>query len=160
MASEAQLVPADSAHAEALARAMRAEDAAECRAGGLEPLEAVLTSLEGSDIALAAIVDGEVGAMFGVGPLAGVSDRVGHVWFLTAEPFAKNPRPYMRVARKAISVMLDLYPILFNIIDARYDAAVRWAKWLKFDVSKTTHPFGPDGLPFIAARLTREAWVG
>jgi len=137
---------------------MRPEERAELTAAALEPLEAVLQSMRKSDASWAAIVAGEVGAMFGVGQLAGTSERVGQVWFLTATPFIKHPRAYMAVAREAVSSMLELYPVLFNIIDSRYAAAVRWAKWIGFDVG-AAQPFGPAGVPFVPARLRRDTWV-
>lgn len=158
MATEAQLLPATLEHAEALARAMRPEELAELEAAGLEPLEAVEMSMRKSDASFAVLVDGQVGAMFGVGPLAGVSERVGQVWFLTGTDFPKHRRAYVRVARSAIAAMLELYPVLFNIIDARYAAAVRWAKWLGFDVGEP-QPYGPAGVPFVPARLRRDSWA-
>jgi hypothetical protein len=145
-------------HAEALARTMRAEDVAECHAGGLAPLAALVQSVDTSDVAYAALVDGQVGAMFGVGQLAGVDEPVGHVWFLTGASFARHPRPFVRIARWVVAHMLQLYPVLFNIIDFRYTAAVRWAKWLGFDVGEPM-PFGPAGVPFVSARLRRDAWA-
>jgi hypothetical protein len=49
--------------------------------------------------------------------------------------------------------------VLENFIDARYEAAVRWAKWLGFDVGAPV-PYGPAGMPFHPARLEARAWAG
>ncbi len=154
MVTEATVVPATRELAELLAPLMRAEDVAELRAGGLTPLEGLLQSIEGSDVAQAVMVGGQVGAMFGVGPLAGVNERVGQVWFLTGRLMSKHPAAFVRLARPAIASMLELYPVLFNVIDARYAAAVRWVKWLGFEVGEP-QPFGPAGVLFVPARLRR-----
>lgn len=158
MATEAVIRQAEEHDAFELVRVMRDEDAAECFAGGVHPLEAVQHSMRTSDASWSVLVGGELVAMFGVGPLAGVSELVGQVWFLTGEGFSRHRRACVRAARPAIAVMLQFYPVLFNIIDARYAAAVRWAKWLGFDVGEP-QPFGPAGVPFVPARLRRDAWA-
>lgn len=158
MGTEVKVLPATPELAEQLAGTMRPEDVAEVRAQGWEPLPALLQSMRGSDVSIAVVLGDQVGAMFGVGQLAGVSARVGQVWFLTGEVFARHPKAFVRVARQALAQLLELYPVLFNLIDTRYAAALRWARWLKFDIGAPL-PFGPEGVLFAPAHLRRDAWA-
>lgn len=160
METEATLKVADELDALELSLSLCPEELAELRAlePGRTPLEALQRSMRDSDASWAAVAGGEVGAMFGVGPLAGVSQDVGQVWFLTGEAFRRRPLPFARVARQVVGVMLEFYPVLFNAIDARYAAAVRWAEWLGFDVG-APQPFGPAGVLVVPARLRRDTWA-
>lgn len=153
MKAEATIKPATRVHCVRLARQLRAEDRAELTAIGMpNPRLALEACLRASTLAFTLEVDGEIGAMVGCGPAVGAPSRIGWVWFLTGEPFKAHPRPYMRVARRVTRQLLERYPVLVNLIDARYEAAVRWAKWLGFSVG-TPVPHGPAGMPFHPARL-------
>jgi hypothetical protein len=74
------------------------------------------------------------------------------MWFITGQKFIERPRAFARPARAVMAQLLERYPILVNYIDARYEAAVRWAKWLGFRVGEPV-PYGPAGMPFHPARL-------
>lgn len=150
-------------HARALAPLLRPEDVAEVVAAGYaNGLEAVEASVREAEIAWAVMVrhDGqeEVAALYGARGIGRASmltgPEVGEIWFLTGRRFPKHPRAMMGVARLAMKLMLRSYPVLFNVIDARYEAAVRWARWLGFTVWPAL-PYGPQGLPFHLAVIHR-----
>nr|DAH92104.1 MAG TPA: Ornithine aminotransferase [Bacteriophage sp.] len=52
------------------------------------------------------------------------------VWLLTARGVEKFPLGFCKAARVLIPCFLRLYPQIYNYIDARYPAAVRFARWL------------------------------
>lgn len=153
MKAEATIVPGKLLHCMRLGDSLRAEDRAELEAlGRPDPHYALVECLQASDVVFAAVVEGEVAAMFGCSPVTEAPTGVGCVWFLTGSAFAAHPRAFVRIARSVMKQLLERYPVLVNFIDARYSAAVRWAKWLGFDV-KAPVPYGPAGMLFHPARL-------
>ncbi|MFA5943193.1 MAG: hypothetical protein WC876_01865 [Candidatus Thermoplasmatota archaeon] len=151
------ITPAQQAHCEALAPLLRPEDVAEAEAM-LEdfstPLHCLEASVAQSSCAWAALVDGQVDAMFGVVPFetAALEHPRGLIWFVTGQGFPRHALAFARVARPVIRALFESFGPLCNYIDARYLAAVRWAKWLGFVVGAPV-PFGPKGLLFHPARL-------
>jgi hypothetical protein len=158
MRADAAIVEATYADAAALAASLRPEDAAELAAiGETDMTLAINRCMDASTVSFAAVLDGQVGAMFGCGPVRsalGSPDGLGWVWFITGKTFAQKPRPFARPARAVMAQLLERFPILVNYIDARYEAAVRWAKWLGFDVGAPV-PYGPAGMLFHPARLEK-----
>lgn len=137
---------------------MRAEDVAELAALNQQPLPALVESLRASELALALVVGGQVAAMFGVGQLPGVSARVGQAWVLTGEAVTAHPKVFLKTSRLAVAQLLELYPVLFNLVDTRYTASLRWLQWLGFEIGAPL-PFGPTGVLFAPAQLRKEAWA-
>lgn len=162
MAAKVELVPATEAHARELAQRMRKEDREEILAsGGFTPLGALLDALRHSELAGTALYAGEVAAMYGCVPTPTgtlLGGRVGVAWLLTGEAVNRHPRVFLRQCRQAISEMLEHYDIIVNAIDARYTKALRWAKWLGFEVC-APEPFGLGGMPFQRIIIRRAAHV-
>lgn len=156
----AELVPATAEHAEQLIESLRPEDAAEIEACGVSAAEGVRTSFETSDEATTYLFDGEVAAMFGVAVVGEtVLGRSGRFWFLTGRAFAKHPRQFMRAARPLLRALLERYGTLSNVVDARYAAAIRFARSFGFEVG-APRPHGPFGMPFCPFEARRSTWVG
>jgi len=131
----------------AVALNMREADAAEVLAsGGYTPKDAVLTSFGLSHETFAAVVDGEVLAVWGVAPL-NILDGAAVVWMLTAKALEKWALFFLRKCRAEVRRLLQHWRVLLNAVDARYTKALRWAKWLGFEVLDPA-PFGVAGLPF------------
>lgn len=147
----ATIVRAEPHHAAAMAPRMRAADAQEVAAGGQTPLEALLEGLRTCE-SFAALVDGEVGAMFGFREVPmGTSALAGpmglQLWFLTAEFFGAHPRPFIRAARLVLADLHARQQVLVSAIDARYRGALRLAVSLGFDLLPAV-PFLGSGVPF------------
>lgn len=151
MGPTVDIVPARADHAEQLAPLMRDADVAEIYAsGGVSPLIALLSSLASSEVAYALLFDKEVAAMFGVVPAGGTlltPTDSGVAWALTGRAVAKHPKAYLRASRSVLPALLKVRPLLFNIVDARYTGALRWAEWLGFDV-RDALLLGPYAMPF------------
>ncbi|HTP29244.1 MAG TPA: hypothetical protein VMK12_26725 [Anaeromyxobacteraceae bacterium] len=149
--------PAD---AGALAPVLRPEDVDEVRdSSNLEPEEAIALSLRASDVAFSLFLEGAIAAIFGVGPsdepssLAG-GQTTGVPWLVTSRAVERHPRPFLEVCRKLLPVATERYPVLCNFVDTRHRKALRWARWMGFQVGHPI-PFGPRGKPFHPIVLRR-----
>ena len=127
-------------------------------AGGLLLVASLEASLEVSERAWSLLLDGEVAALWGVAPGGRGSilarPPVGIVWAMTADSLARHRRLAARVSRQAVAELLELYPALVNWVDARYRSALRWVRWLGFEVGEA-QPLGVAGLPFHPIVLRR-----
>jgi len=153
-----EIVPARSAHAEALAPRMRPAEVLEIRASGNHsPLGALLKGLETSSIARTALWDGEVACIWGVAPLRTslLVGRVGAAWLLTSDLVERHPRAFWRGCRAELARLFESYDMLVNAIDARHGQAVRWARRLGFRL-EDPQAFGGEGVPFHQFRVRRE----
>jgi len=92
-------------------------------------------------------------AMFGVEPET-ILSPAAVVWFLGADEMKSIKKAFLRGTRFFLDKFLDRYPLLFNIVDARYTETIRWLKAFgaKFEEPK---PFGPQGQPFAFFTLRR-----
>lgn len=153
-----QIRPAEPADAEELALSMRAADAAEVLAsGGYRPLEALQASLSwtrrhGGE-AWAAIIDGQVAALFGVARPSLLSTRAVP-WLLTGELAGRYPLVLWRGSKVVAADWLERFGHLEQYVDARYEQALRWARRLGFEVADPA-PFGRDSRPFCKITLRR-----
>lgn len=156
MTLEAVIVPARLEHAFVLATTLRPKDVAELDACGLSPLEGLLQSLRASEVACAALYDDVVGALFGVEPIddGSLLGRPDRLWFLTGELFAVKPMAFFRAARQVVATLLERYPVLTNVIDARHDDALRFARAMGAELGRTV-PFGPAAMPFVPFVIRR-----
>lgn len=130
-----------------LALTMRAEDRAEVWASQhLTPAEALEASLRHSVMAFTFEIIGMPAAMFGLIPGSIIGGRAC-VWLLTGEACDRIPVTFLKLSRKMISRFLELYPVMENWIDARYERAVKWARLCGAEVEDAA-PWGAEGLPF------------
>lgn len=66
---------------------------------------------------------------------------------LTTDEIAQAAIPFWRENRKYLSSLLERYDMLFNYVDARHTASIRWLRRLGFSMEPAA-PFGVDGVPF------------
>lgn len=128
------VVPASFAHVNRLANRMRSIDAAECRACGHTPKQALVTGLRGSTFALTVLLDGRPVAMLGVAP-GSVIEGVGVPWLLGTDEVLKGARQFLTVGPRVIEAMRREWPVLRNYVGADNRRAIRTLKALQFDVS-------------------------
>lgn len=164
-----QLVPGKLVHAAELALSMSPDDVEECKAGGLEPMQALVQSLNVSSVVFAALVGGRVGAMFGVRlpPKTSVLDThemsivrtqpPAQLWYLTGVEMQKAPISCMRLLRSAVHKMFELYPGVpfVNHIHASHNRALRLAQWLGARIDEP-QPWGVKGELFCKFTLERD----
>lgn len=134
-------------HALELAENMREADRQEVWATAhYTPKQAALFSLEASRDAKVGLADGRVVCMFGVGPAAIIS-TTGIPWLLTTDLVEKHARAFLRRNKRVVKGMGGSYSLLRNYVDERNTMAVRWLRWLGFEILPA-EPFGVEGLPF------------
>lgn len=104
---------------------------------GADPSDVLEKSVQVSDWWYAA-VDPEDGlvAVFGVAPsrLGGPLLGVGCPWMLATDAFQRHKHAVCRIARRFLPRMHERYPVLYQFVDVRHEAAVEWILWLGFEV--------------------------
>lgn len=139
---------ATEADAEELAADMRPADAEECaRMNGLAPLAAIRLSIDISDVAFAARVDGRLHCLFGA-LRDSLLDADAVAWMLCTNEPAKRPRDFLRNCREGFRLLREALPDVqtwANWVSTDNDSAVRWLEWAGawFDPSaRMPAPFG------------------
>lgn len=149
-----EIVPATRAHAQELARHMRPADFLEVSASHESTVdETVEMSVRVSSEAWTLLIGDEVAAIWGVQPICAPA-RVGLVWMLSADAIDEHPVLFWRLCKKEVARLMREWRTLFNWIDARYDASLRWAKRLGFELDEP-RPHGRNGEPFRCAAIVR-----
>lgn len=163
MPGEPRFAPTSEGHVLQLAAHMRAADAEECRAAaGQEPLAALQESVRVSEYVQTLLLGERVAAVFGCAragppPATALGDAgVACAWALTSDAVDAAPRAFLAASRVALARMLERYVVLFNMVDARYAAALRWTARLGFTVAPA-QPYGPEGRPFHLITLRRSS---
>lgn len=147
---ELELRDAVEADAHYLAPMLREADVREAWAAlMLEPTPALLLSLRESELAFTALYRGKPGALFGV-----VNET--QLWMMASAEMGLHPRPFLRMARVAVDVLLKHYPLLFNMVDARHLESIRLLRFLGAELSPA-RAYGPLQLPFHRFELRRQS---
>jgi hypothetical protein len=151
---EIRVLPATPAHAAALAPRLRPADELECRALGMAPYEALRTSIARGLWAEAYLVDGEVAAIVGLG-LSSFLGGHGVPWLLTSAIVECHRKTFLRCSRDTLARMMAEVPLLVNWVHAENVQAIRWLRWLGFDVAAEPVALPPHGAPFHRFQMER-----
>ncbi|MDB5487089.1 MAG: epsilon15p13, partial [Reyranella sp.] len=120
---------------------LRAEDRDEVLALGVDPVDGLPLSVAAAREAWTYRADGRIICMAGVVPLSLIG-VTGVPWLLGSDLVPAYRRAFMVETRRMIGHWLETFTVLRNVVDARYDAAIRWLTWLGFEI----------GPPFALAR--------
>lgn len=116
-----------------LAPRLRSEDRAEVLALGFAPVDGLLQSIAGAREAWTYRANRQIICMAGITPLSLIG-RVGVPWLLGSELVLRHRRTFMMETRRMVTHWLTLFDVLRNVVDARYEAAIRWLGWLGFEI--------------------------
>lgn len=150
-----EIRPASRVHCTQLANYLRASDVLEIyRASGMEPLEALLDSLEVSDedMCWTALLRGHPVAMFGANNIEhneGDEYKVGGIWLLASPGIYENKVDFMRNCKKYLRKMHERYDYLTNFIDIDNLVTQQWLPRLGFVPVQMVEDFGHSRTPFI-----------
>lgn len=122
------------------------------RAGLPDYKEAVRESVKVSVFAFTALHDGVPVCLFGLRPDGVMSGRA-RVWMLSTPEIFKTAREFIRASRTVINGLLELYPVLYNAVDARYPSAKRLLRFLGADFGREVK--SPAGFTFILFEIRR-----
>ena len=149
------IVEAGPQHVAEMAVNMRHADREEAYAQtGAHPAFGVGASYGSATIAWAGLVDGQVACVFGVSPADEIDGKVGHPWMIGSPLVEKHQKRFLRECREYVDAMLGLYPVLENYVDVRNTTAIRWLRWLGFDILEA-RPYGPYKMMFYLFRKER-----
>lgn len=141
-------------HALYVAKHLRESDKREMmRAGQQDSTAAVLESVRVSPFAFTALKDGVPMALFGVKPDSVLSPRA-RVWLLGTDEINFTKKEFVKNCRIVVDGLLDIYPILYNAVDASYTQAVRLLQFLGAQFGKTVK--SPTGAPFLIFEIRRK----
>jgi len=142
---------ATEADARELAPVLRAADRLEIERllGQHDPLEPLLASVHGAREAWTGRADGEIVCMWGVCP-ATLIGPTGIPWLLGSDLVPLHRKAFLRENKRWVAHALDLFPLLRNVVDARYAEAIRWLRWLGFTLHapRAMGVHGEDFIPF------------
>lgn len=136
-----EILPATTQHVQELGVIMNAEDWLEAEQLGMTPHRALWRSWKMSTLRNAAIVDGEVAAIWGVvGTFMGLT---GRIWMVTG-PKARevSSLDFALLYRREVRKMLEIYPRLENIVDNNYSMSLRMLAISGFSLGDPV-PVGP-----------------
>ena len=126
---------------------MLPEVIAEVRAShNLSPVGALVHCINRSIETYTAAYDGQVLGIVGLVP-GTILGQWASPWLLTSPEAKDHPIYFVRVSKRLLNRWLKIYPILENYVDARFDASLKWAKAVGFEIHDA-QPFGYAGLPF------------
>ena len=110
------------------------------------PIEATLNSFNKSLISMTILHDEKPIAMFGI---MGHNMTSGVLWMLTTDGLrdGKFGRPFVRNCKRMFNDMLEIYPLLFGMVDLRNKESIRWLTYLGAEW-KEDIICGVDNLPF------------
>ena len=116
-----------------VARTMRAEDRRELAKIGMEPEEALVSSLMVSANAWTAFDGFKPVCIFGVAPDSLLGARA-RLWLLGSERLEACKLSYFKTCVRAVRVLSSKYPVLWNLVDPEYERAHKWltrlgARW-------------------------------
>lgn len=142
------MLPATEADALELAPILRKEDLAEIEAlSGRDPSELLVESVRMSVDSFTVRVDGKLMCVGGCAAQSLIG-RTGIPWMMGTQLVREHPRYFLPQSRAMVARWLTQFPVLRNVVDARYEESIRWLGWLGFNFGEPT-PMGVSGLPFL-----------
>lgn len=130
-----EIVEAELHHVQTMGENMNHEDRLEFLAAGLVPHRDLWRGWKRSIVRRAAIVDGELGAIWGV--TGGIMGGIGIIWMVTAPKVREiSSHRFAAIYKKEVSNLLEIYPILCNYVDNRYIGAKRMLRIAGFKLEE------------------------
>lgn len=137
-----------------IAKRLRQGDRLElARAGLTDPAAALEESVRQSAFAFTALHDGVPVCLFGLRP-DGILSRRARVWLLGTPEINTTKKGFVKTCQMVVDGLLDIYPVLYNAVDAQYPQAHRLLTFLGAEfIKKAT---SPNGNPFILFEIRRK----
>lgn len=84
--------------------------------------------------------------IFGVA--AGPTPGLGVVWMMGTDGVLEEALSVARQTRRYVEELHELFPILWNYVDARNELSLKWLEWAGFDITDAHPNHGPEGRLF------------
>ena len=138
-----------------LACNLREQDRAELEACGFQNHHAaVIESVRRSRFVRTVRIDGRVAAVFGLSDGGTLLAPYGVPWMLGTPLVARHRRALARLAPRYIRGMLQVYPVLRNLVHAENTIAIGWLRHVGARVHDATIPHPDTGEPFHLFEMT------
>ena len=108
-------------------------------------MTALEDSVAVSRICRTIVLGGAPAAIFGAADANACSPGVA--WLLGTDKITEHPRAFWLASREGLGLLFTWYDQLFNYVDARNTASLRWLKRLGARIAPAV-PFGIDARPF------------
>ena len=132
--SYVQIVPATLAHAQHIARHLRAADRAELMTSAPARLtQTLIEAISVSRWAHVALLDGTPVLAYGVSP-SEANPRWGVPWLLGTEDMKRIRKSFIRECRSEVELMEAGFSFLYNRVHDKNALAIRWLMWLGFTI--------------------------
>ena len=106
---------------------LRIDDVVEIEALGVTPLFALSASYRDSSRAYTVKIEGNPIAMFG---LTSVNSEEALIWMVGTDELYTIQRRFLRNSREFIAEALEMYETVYNFVDTRNEASIKWLQWL------------------------------
>lgn len=126
------------------------------RAGHTDFTLALRQSVEISPFAFTAFREKDPLCVFGLLPDGIISQRA-KVWLLGTEDLNKIKKSFIITARRVVGQMLELYPVLYNAVDAHYPQAKRLLNYLGAEMKEKVK--SKTGAEFLIFEIRRNTYV-
>lgn len=137
-----------------IAKRLRQGDRLELAHAGLtDPTASCAESVRQSAFAFTALHDGVPMCLFGLRPDGVLSSRA-RLWLLGTDEINKTKKDFLRTCKYVVAGFLDIYPVLYNAVDAEYKQARRLLEFLGAKFIKQTT--SPTGAPFMLFEIRRK----
>jgi len=124
---------------------MRLVDVKEVKdAGGLDPYQALLTSINLTGISNTIRVDNDIVAMCGVVDVG----KHGVPWMLGTDALKKNAKKLLPLSKQWIEDNCSKHELLYNYVSADNLSSIRWLKYLGFSLIRYIPLYGAGKAPF------------
>lgn len=135
---------------EKLSANLRAADVAEIAAAvGLTPEETIRMSVHYSSHGWV-ILDSNREPIGIFGAVPGATPGTGVMWMLGTDGIGRNARQIARNTRPYLDRLNRVYPYLWNYVDARHEASLRWLRWAGCEIVGEDHSYGVEQQLFYA----------
>jgi hypothetical protein len=129
-----------------IAPRLREQDRIELEAAtGKDPVAAITAAVEATSRMWAAVIDGQVECIFGIGE---ATRQVGVPWMLATDAVVEHQRALVEDALSIVEDMQEAYPLLTNFVHSDNTAAIAWLRHLGFSFGDPIE-HGPAKQPFI-----------
>lgn len=137
-----------------IAKRLRQGDRLELAHAGLtDPAAALEESVRQSAFAFTALHDGVPMCLFGLRP-DGILSRRARVWLLGTPEINTTKKGFVKTCQMVVDGLLDIYPVLYNAVDAQYPQARRLLTFLGAEFIKKVTSL--TGSPFILFEIRRK----
>ena len=134
---------------------IRPEDEAELWAASMSlPLPVMLRGLKLSTDTWVGLADGVPFCMVGVAPYSLIGSK-GVPWMVGTVQLDRHAKAFLKACRPVLETILRQFSTLENWVDARNTKAIRWLRWMGFQV-EDPQPHGALGLPFCHFVMRRD----